>query len=588
MQTLAIGLAPEAPSSTTGSRDPRAPLSRSCLAVAAAVALVAWVLAGPRDAGAAVLGEWAIDGFVDSSVPIPSSTPQVFARSGLLVLSPSLGTATATNEFRGTGWTAGGLNLFQYFEITLGVDAGVGSLPTLLDFTIQGGVSESTTWEVRSSADCYATTLDSDTVFLGLLGSTNVSADISALGVQDGAFTLRIYLYENSGSTTRGLTALEASGTGVVLDPTARFARITPEAMCLPGAVMWSASEANGILFAVAGVPATGTLLWWSPDGLSWLQADTGSMGLGNLIGRVVEFAGDLYVGTGNSTAGGEVWRSQDDGVTWAVVATGGFGDVENNVVALRVVFDGHLYAGTTNDMDGGELWRSPDGTTWSQVGTSGLGDSDNIGVFPNLHGDVLVVTTLNQTDGFELWVSSDGTSFTRNVSGGLGDAGNQSASSVASTAGALYLSTNNFTTGAEVFRSADLVGFTRLNTDGFGDASNLGASLQRSGFEILAMTQNSAGGQIFSGTGGSTWTLIEPDGFGRPANIALVPSAIHLKRNVVLAFQFTTPGGAIYSDAPFAAVPIGPPLVWWLVVVGIAGAVGLRTRRLGRRPSPV
>jgi len=113
-------------------------------------------------------------------------------------------------------------------------------------------------------------------------------------------------------------------------------------------------------------------------------------------IGDMIEFNGDLYVGTWNTPANGcQIWRY--DGSSWEQVIgpdaaltygddnKAGFDNVHNMAISCFKVFtnsenDTHLYAGTINlDWTGPhgrcELWRTTNGEDWDQMVDRGFID---------------------------------------------------------------------------------------------------------------------------------------------------------------------------------------------------------------------
>jgi hypothetical protein len=89
----------------------------------------------------------------------------------------------------------------------------------------------------------------------------------------------------------------------------------------------------------------------------------------------IIEYKGDLYVGTWNTPKGigGELWRY--DGNSWEQVVgrnakiNGGFNNSDNNAFWSAESFNDHLYIGTMNwnciNEGGCQIWRSEDGNTW-------------------------------------------------------------------------------------------------------------------------------------------------------------------------------------------------------------------------------
>jgi len=114
-------------------------------------------------------------------------------------------------------------------------------------------------------------------------------------------------------------------------------------------------------------------------------------------VGDMIEFNGNLYVGTWNSPSNGsEIYRY--DGVDWEQVIgpdavstygsgnSGGFNNPHNMGISCFKIFKNssgvtHLYAGTINldwtAMNGCcQLWRTTDGETWEQVVNRGFRDN--------------------------------------------------------------------------------------------------------------------------------------------------------------------------------------------------------------------
>jgi hypothetical protein len=120
----------------------------------------------------------------------------------------------------------------------------------------------------------------------------------------------------------------------------------------------------NGYLYAGVYNSTTGAQIWRSPDGTSWTQVEGG--GFGNVDTRGMNalevFDDQLYFAVGNYTDGMEVWRSSTgNSGDWEQVGFAGFGDSNNwapywdNSVT---VFSNSLYVGTWNSTDGGEVWQ--------------------------------------------------------------------------------------------------------------------------------------------------------------------------------------------------------------------------------------
>ena len=149
----------------------------------------------------------------------------------------------------------------------------------------------------------------------------------------------------------------------------------------------------------------------------------------------IIEFKGDLYVGTWNTPKGigGELWRY--DGNSWEQVVgrnakiNGGFNNSDNNAFWSAESFNDHLYIGTMNwnciNEGGCQIWRSEDGNTWEKVVDRGFRDflPENQQFFHNsyawdlkVYKDKLYAGTFNCNSlfklpegGCQLWRTDDG-----------------------------------------------------------------------------------------------------------------------------------------------------------------------------------
>ena len=201
--------------------------------------------------------------------------------------------------------------------------------------------------------------------------------------------------------------------------------------------------------------------VWRSPDGITWQQVNTDGFGDANNSEEPIYMSvfGDyFYIGTYNSSTGGEIWRTKGLGgppfTDWEQANTDGFGDPNNNTsLGTGVVFKDNLYVGTSNNTTGGQIWRSPDGTTWQQVNTSGFGNPNNSECFPSaaLNG-YLYAGTWNEQVGGQVWRSQDGTTWTKVSEDGLGDPNNIGIVPSVVFDDYLYVGTLNEATGGEVW----------------------------------------------------------------------------------------------------------------------------------------
>lgn len=150
----------------------------------------------------------------------------------------------------------------------------------------------------------------------------------------------------------------------------------------------------------------------------------------------------------------------------WLRVVKGGFGDVQNNILAPLIEFQGQLYAGATNDITGCQIWRSRDGRQWENVVgpkteiPAGFGNKHNQGINQFLvFGNWLFAGLWNEVDGAQLWVSDDGLKWQRligpgcNITGGFGNVNNRSFYYLLDFKSNLYVGTHNLKDGGELWR---------------------------------------------------------------------------------------------------------------------------------------
>jgi hypothetical protein len=122
-----------------------------------------------------------------------------------------------------------------------------------------------------------------------------------------------------------------------------------------------------------------------SADGESWTHINQAQFGTGtNIVHSLVSWRGALWVGTQNTSVGGAVWSSEDQGVTWIKRSADGLGIGPSEEEVYRLFPWGNwLLIGTVNKMDGGRIWATCDGDIYWPLGEPGFGwGSDYQGVF--------------------------------------------------------------------------------------------------------------------------------------------------------------------------------------------------------------
>jgi hypothetical protein len=182
-----------------------------------AFALIA-TLSAPLSAE--VLAFWDPSGTLNSSVPLPpTSVSPSLASAGNLTGGPGLtDPGLFANAYVFDNWSGGAFDTSDYLAFsTRGNDVTYSSIV----FSLYNNYDGVGNWEIRSSVDGYATALDSGT-FSGIyFGGLLITADVSALGVQNGTVQFRIYTFNNSGATNplqRGIRGTGGYGQGLTVN----------------------------------------------------------------------------------------------------------------------------------------------------------------------------------------------------------------------------------------------------------------------------------------------------------------------------------------------------------------------------------
>jgi PKD repeat protein len=282
-------------------------------------------------------------------------------------------------------------------------------------------------------------------------------------------------------------------------------------------------------------LPRVGAQLWRSPDGVTWTAVMTSGFGspFNKAVASLAAFGGQLYVGTQKEhwtgdAVGGEVWRSAD-GLAWANVAGGGFGDPANGIIRPLTVFSDALYAATVSytSTHGAEVWRSATGDAgaWTRVVTNGFGVTDTAAI-PALavFDGRLYAATANARLGGGVWRTGGG-AWAQVSADGFGDAANTAVTSLGMFDGQLYASVSSRAGApAAVWRCRVCDGTDWVHVAG---AAPGGAALDREGFDLLAAggwlywfgCDGAAGLTVWRSADGAAWGRASPPGFGSAKN---------------------------------------------------------------------
>ncbi|MHB8895916.1 MAG: hypothetical protein ACYC99_12185 [Candidatus Geothermincolia bacterium] len=314
---------------------------------------------------------------------------------------------------------------------------------------------------------------------------------------------------------------------------------------------------------AWVGIAGPGPASMYMYDGSTFTQVGANGFGNANIHGLHPSgvYGGDLYIGTANSTNGGELYSFNGTANPVKVPGTAngwGEGNINDTVIPLGVV-NNKLVVSVSNRsgaVTGGlRLWTLS-GSTWTQVVgpasaiPSGFGNTNNIASSwaTNYHGS-LIIPVLNQVTGLEVWSYNgtafnrigapgagtwsasqvagmtahsevedalyvgtleptttigaglwrwNGTTWTMVVGGGIGDSDNGALQPLV-RGGELFLSAMNATTGCQVYKRTPS-GFTAVSSPGFDNtANNQAAFIANYGGKIVATTLNMAGGEVWT-----------------------------------------------------------------------------------------
>jgi hypothetical protein len=346
---------------------------------------------------------------------------------------------------------------------------------------------------------------------------------------------------------------------------------------------------------------------------LAWEQANADGFGstANDTILSLIEYKGQLYAGTRNTSLGGQIWRKGLDG-NWSQFLSSGLGDLNNtaipsmNVTANSLVGE-YLYLGTANSVSGAEVWRTA-GTTAEQINSDGFSDVHNTaartisGISGSAAGieyaDFIQVGTENWNTGAQLWEYNGTEWITGTLDGfgdpnngiitsacgfdtyfgtwnqvngpqvidyswgygtwtvfkdGIGDPNNWSARSLICLDDYILVGTYNQTDGAEIWRydySTDT--WEQMVSGGFEDANNISISAMAAVGEYLyAGTENSAtGAEVWRSPAHGdlgTWEQVNLDGFGDLNNSDATAIAGY-GRYLVVGTRNLTSGAELWS----------------------------------------
>ena len=545
------------------------------------------------EATAANLATWQAAGSINSAFPLAATYADSGTAAGKLVAS-GVTPAIATDVFIATGWTSHPPQPTAYLEVAIAPVVGME-----IDFTqFQALLVEDDVlidlleWELRSSADCYATVIASGTADTSgssePVGTATIKPSLAALSPQAGTTTFRLSISASTPTVVPiGTSLVNLKGT-VAAGGTTPLVRVSTPDFCNGVAIANPLIVDAGYLYVGAWDSSFINQLWRTPDRITWESVDLGGLGANPNFGMSLSpaFFGKYYVGTHNVSTGGEVY-STDDFETWTLVSAGGFGDPLNENINFGpgcCVFGSHLYAGTVNYTTGGAIWRSSDGTSWTKTSPDGFGAAAAFSVRPlAVFGGQIFATAYLDLTPFPwqstIWRSSDGVTWFDTTPEPVVEG--QISMSVFD--GFLYAAFED-----ELWRTGDGVAWIQIMANGpFGagtDAERILLSVHDGTF--IARTLNStSGGGVWQSFNGSNWIPIFEDGLGNPDN-ALIGGPIefdgHLIWTVIEGFTSSSSSfsGASAYSGPLVAPPVPIPGIALVGILGGTLAFGITSLR--------
>jgi hypothetical protein len=145
--------------------------------------------------------------------------------------------------------------------------------------------------------------------------------------------------------------------------------------------------EFNGYIYMLYSEgPSTSTMtLLRSENGMDWEAVPVEVADPWDFDDDLAVHQGYLYISTGNydetwASLGGRIYRTSD-AVRWEIITNDGFGDPSNHEIPGLISFHDYLYATVWPSFErGAQVWRSENGDpgTWEQVASGGWGDPNN------------------------------------------------------------------------------------------------------------------------------------------------------------------------------------------------------------------
>lgn len=240
------------------------------------------------------------------------------------------------------------------------------------------------------------------------------------------------------------------------------------------------------------------------PPFTDWVNVNSGGFGDVNneQVSDLKTFNGYLYATTKNPVSGAEVWRTQAVGgppyTDWTQVNIDGFSDVSNEDAPFFGKYDGYLYVSTGKTFGGGEVWRTGNGTSWAQVGNDGLGNNANtlMTSYSSLN-NMLFLGSLNLIGG-NIFRSANGSTWSVTGTNGFGNSNNDALYPLLNIGNYLYVGSENNSQGNGIYRTGNGSSFYRANEYGFGSGSYASFQALEIDNNLYVNASSASGGEIW------------------------------------------------------------------------------------------
>jgi hypothetical protein len=304
-------------------------------------------------------------------------------------------------------------------------------------------------------------------------------------------------------------------------------------------------------LYALSNtINAGGAEVWVSDDGAAFAPLMKGGFGdAANSWTQGFVFAGRLIVAVAGAD-GGPHFEVSGDGAAFQAAASpglGGGGNLGISLMGTPPVFKGQVYAGTSNPSAGGEIWRSADGLAWERVAEKGLSRRGNTSLTPmvefagQLYAVGITAGSLERLAGVEVYRTADGRQWDRVVEDGFGQGPERNVTGALTVfGGRLYLVTNamdprllipghpgerHAPLGFQLWVSDDGASWQKAGEDGFGRSTALWAAIDViGGTAFLTAFDYRQGTRLWQSPDGGQWQLIfqapEPSPFGEGGGV--------------------------------------------------------------------